>query len=191
MDTLERLTRWRTFADDCLDGYPWEVEEFLVDVNSRSTLQELVAAPYEVHSVERHPIAAELDAVDASLRPIFGIEAFPKMSPSEWWLRYVPTYAARDFCREFKNAYGISIASRSKFDLDVDTMTQLTASGVSPTDICLKVAEEQWYVSKRPALLFRACQHSLPPMDRSARRALWSWTTGKISESDLRAAWEE
>lgn len=187
MDLLERLARWRTFADDCLDGYPWEVEEFLMDVNSRSTLQELVAASREDRAVEYRLIAAEIDAVDASLRPIFDIEAFPKMPPSEWWLRCVPSYAARDFCREFKSAYGVSIAARSKFDLDVDAMTQLSANGVAPVDICLKVAEEQWYVANRPALLFRACRRSLS-MDRSARRALWSWATGKVSESGLRAA---
>ncbi|MFE4022255.1 hypothetical protein ACFXPZ_33480 [Streptomyces sp. NPDC059101] len=187
MDLLERLARWRTFADDCLDGYPWEVEEFLVDVNSRSTLQELLDASREDRPGDNRLIAAELDTVDASLRPIFDIEAFPKMSPSEWWLRYVPSYAARDFCREFKSAYGISLAARSKFDLDVDAMTQLSANGVAPADICLKVAEEQWYVAKRPALLFLACRRSLS-MDRSARRALWSWATGKVSESCLRAA---
>ncbi|MGG2459763.1 hypothetical protein ACO0M4_08065 [Streptomyces sp. RGM 3693] len=187
MDLLERLARWRSFADDCLDGYPWEVEEFLMDVNSRSTLQELLAASREGTSVDHRLIAAELEAVDASLRPIFNIEAFPKMSPSEWWLRYVPSYAARDFCRDFKSAYGVSIAARSKFDLDVDAMTQLSANGAAPADICLKVAEERWYVAERPALLFRACQRSLS-IDRSARRALWSWATGKVSESGLRAA---
>ncbi|MFI2184303.1 hypothetical protein [Streptomyces sioyaensis] len=187
MDMLERLARWRTFADDCLDGYPWEVEEFLMDVNSRSALQESMTASHEDSPVDHRVIAAELVAIDASVRAIFDIEAFPKMSRSEWWLRYVPSYAARDFCREFKSAYGVTIAARSKFDLDVDAMTQLSANGVAPADICLKVAEEQWYVTQRPALLFRACQRSLS-IDRSARRALWSWATGKVSESDLRAA---
>ncbi|QTZ90879.1 hypothetical protein [Streptomyces auratus] len=187
MDLLERLARWRTFADDCLDGYPWEVEEFLMDVNSRSTLQELMAASREDRAVDHHLIAAELDAIDTTLRTIFDVEAFPKMPPSEWWLRCVPSYAARDFCREFKGAYGVSIAARSKFDLDVDAMVQLSANGMAPADICLKVAEEQWYVTKRPALLFRACRRSLP-MDRSARRALWAWATGNVSAPGLRAA---
>ncbi|WP_030017503.1 hypothetical protein [Streptomyces monomycini] len=191
MDPAEKLARWRAFAEDCTDGYPWDLEDYLVEVSSRSVLHEMItdsrgsgfAGQREADLLR---VVAEIEAIDVSLRPVFGIEAFSRMPKEEWWLRCVPSYAARDICREFAETYGVSPAARSKFDVDADAMAKLFTEGALPADICLKAAGEGWYVAGQPALMYRACRRALP-VDRAARRLIWAWANGKASESDLRS----
>ncbi|UNO40247.1 hypothetical protein [Streptomyces sp. MST-110588] len=190
MEFVERVGRWRAFARDCLDGYAWDLEDYLVEVNARSVLHEVITNSAAAGPADRRRTVAELEEIDARLRPVFGIEAFPRLPEEEWWLRRVPSYAARDICREFQETYGLSVAARSKFDVDVDEMTRLFAEGMPPADLCLKVAGEEWYVAEQPGLLYRACRRAFP-VDRRARRAIWAWATGEAPESALRAALSE
>ncbi|MFE5915895.1 hypothetical protein [Streptomyces sp. NPDC056468] len=183
----EVLEKWRTFGTDCIDGYPWDIEDYLNDITMRSTLQKVEHSFRELEHTQAAILMYEIHAVDASLQTVFERDVFPDIPGGQWWIRRAPTYAARRFCQEFEQIYKVKIRPKSKFDDDVDSMKALLAEGFDSVDVFVKAKQEDWYVAERPGLLFLACR-SATSLPRRAMRALWAWASGELPASQLRAA---
>lgn len=181
----EVIERWRTFGADCIDGYPWDIEDYLNDITMRSTLKKVRGSLQSVNPGRTSSLMHEIAAVDASLQLVFEREVFPDVPRDQWWMRRAPSYAAQKFCHEFKEAYKVAIRPMSKFDDDVDAMKGLLSGGMEPVNVCIKVKRENWYVTQRPGLLFRACKNSIP-LNRREIGALWSWASGELPDGQLR-----
>ncbi|MFE7273877.1 hypothetical protein [Streptomyces sp. NPDC057623] len=182
----EVIERWCAFGADCIDGFPWDIEDYLNDVTMRSALEEVEDSFRDLDPIGAEALMREILTVDVSLQTVFEREVFPNAPEGRWWVRRVPSYAARKFCREFKEAYNVKILPMSKFDDDVDAMKCLLAEGGELVDVFINVRRENWYVAGRPGLLFRACKSSAR-LPRSAMGALWSWASGELPDSRLRA----
>ncbi|MEU3710386.1 hypothetical protein [Streptomyces catenulae] len=182
LDPAQALGRWRGFAEYCREGYPWEVEDYLTDIAIRSALEKTLT---EASSDPRTlALRSTLSEVDASLRDAFTKEAFPRTLVEKWWIRNVPEYASREFCKEFEKVYRISITPKSMFDTDLNAMARKIESGTPAREVYTYAKSNMWYVTKEPALLFRACI-LLTPLDRRKRRTLWSWANGELADSEL------
>ncbi|MFF3747439.1 hypothetical protein ACWDFH_29805 [Streptomyces kronopolitis] len=184
VDLKEAARRWKKFAGYCRDGYPWEMEDYLVDVTLRSVINGAMRDGSAQFESLPEQVKREILETDSSLLSLFTTEAFPRAPESEWWIRNVPAYASRRFCQEFKEAYNVKIAPNSKFDADLDDMFRLVDEGTAPIEVCLKAKNCGWYVATEPALLFRACTLVLS-LQRKERRAVWSWAIGDFSDSTL------
>jgi hypothetical protein len=183
----EVVERWRTFGGDCIDGYPWDIEDYLNDLTLRNTLQKVESPLREISRIQVSSLMREIYAVDATLQAVFQREVFLAAPEDQWWMRRAPTYAARDFCREFEQSYRVKVRPMSKFDDDVDAMKRILAEEGELVDVFLKVRKENWYVAQRPGLFFRACKNSTS-LPRSVMGTLWSWVSGELSDVQLRSA---
>lgn len=180
----EAMQRWRYFTDDCLAGYPWEVEEYANDLTLRSTLQRVLTELTPAHPKCAGALLQDIKRIDSELMTVLSREVFTDFPEGEWWLRNAPQYGAHHFCEDFKRAYGVEIPVRSQYDNDVAAMLRLLESGSAMSSICIQVRHEEWWVARRPDLLFLACKRVFSP-DRAQRRLIWSWTCGRVTDEEL------
>ncbi|MFF7153644.1 hypothetical protein [Streptomyces sp. NPDC008139] len=185
----EAEARWSSFVKDCVDGYPWDVEDYFNDLSLRSALAkalpELESAGHG-HARELGKSIAESDEI---LKAVLVRDSFPGFSEGDWWLRRTPIYAARRFCAEFHESHGVEIASRSRYDNDVDEMSRMATEGASASSICFIVRSDSWYVSLRSGLFLRACRDALS-LSRDGRKTVWKWLMGEISDDELRETFD-
>jgi hypothetical protein len=182
----EALRRWEDFADDCLAGFPWDVDDYNNDLTLRTRLAEILPVLEAAgHGAARH-LSKKIEAADSRAREVLTCESFPGFPEDRWWLRRVPAYASRNFCADFREAYGIEINSRSLFDDDLDEMTRLKSAGLSVPEVLIHVRDEGLYVSTRAGLLFRSFREAFPDA-RRLRNLVSGWISGDVGDSELRA----
>ncbi|WP_441251049.1 hypothetical protein [Kitasatospora sp. McL0602] len=179
--------RWRRFAEDCVAGYAWDLEDYLDDLTLRTTLAAVLPASA---GPEADQLRAAVEQDDLMLHQVLNREVFPRQPADQWWLRNCPAYAARHFCAEFEQAYGVQIQPRSRFDADVAALVGLLTDGLTPAQACLEFRASGRYAAATDGLFLRAAREALT-LDRRAARALWSWRTGKTTDAEFRAAFSE
>ncbi|MFD1547768.1 hypothetical protein [Nonomuraea guangzhouensis] len=180
----EAVARWHSFAEDCIWGYPWDVEDYFNDLSLRSllgtTLPELDPVDHGRASGLRKSIAMS----DEVLKRVLVRDSFPDFSEAEWWMRCTPIYAAKKFCAEFYASYGVEIASRSRYDDEVDEMARMIAEGLSVAGVCVIARNDHWYVSLRPGLFIRACRDAFL-LSRESVKVVWKWLMREMSDDEL------
>ncbi|MDT0267662.1 hypothetical protein RM844_15345 [Streptomyces sp. DSM 44915] len=183
---FEALRRWEEFADDCLAGFPWDVDDYNNDLTLRTRLAEILPALEAEGHVAARDVLKSIGAADSRARVVLAREAFPAFSVDRWWLRRVPTYASRRFCADFRDTYGIEINARSLFDDDVVEMSRLKSTGLSIPEVMIHVRCEGLYVSSRPGLFYRSFREAFPDA-RGMRGLVSGWISGAIGDSKLRS----
>ncbi|HEY3502006.1 MAG TPA: hypothetical protein VGN37_04340 [Actinocatenispora sp.] len=183
----EALRRWEDFAEDCLAGFPWDVDDYNNDLTLRTQLAEVLPVLEAAgHGVARR-MFEKIEAADSRAREVLTCESFPGFPEDRWWLRRTPTYASRKFCADFREAYGVEINPRSLFDDDLDEMIHLNSTGLSIPEVLIQVRDEGLYVSARSGLFFRSFREAFPDMGRMRRRLVSSWIAGDVGDSELRS----
>ncbi|WP_034089448.1 hypothetical protein [Streptacidiphilus albus] len=179
--------RWQRFAADCLAGYPWDLEDYLNDLTMRTLVSEVLP---QLTGSAADAFRAGIERTDLDVRKVLDRDSFPSFPSDQWWLRSSPSYAARSFCAEFESAYGVHVRAQSRFDDDVAELSGLVAGGLTPAEACLRLRASNHYVAATDSLFLRAAREALG-LDRKASRALWSWLTGRTTDTDLRAALDQ
>lgn len=182
----EALSRWEDFAEDCLDGFPWDVDDYNNDLTLRTRLAEILPV-LEVagHDAARR-LAEKVEVADSRARAVLTRESFLDFSDDQWWLRRTPAYASRKFCADFREAYGVEMNSRSLFDDDLDEMIRLNSAGLSIPEVLIHVRNEGLYVSGRSGLLLRSFREVFPDVKRM-RKLVSRWISGDAGDSELRS----
>jgi hypothetical protein len=183
----EVVARWERFATDCVDGFPWDLEDYLNDLSMRTVVSQVLPG---LTGAQADAFRAEIEKTDLVVRQVLNQQSFPSFPSDQWWLRRSPSYAARRFCAEFESAYGVRIRAQSRFDDDVAELSGLVADGLAPAEACLRFRAEDHYVTATDSLFLRAAREALR-LDRKASRTLWSWLTGQSTDAEFRAALDQ
>ncbi|MER5638382.1 hypothetical protein ABT095_15655 [Kitasatospora sp. NPDC002227] len=150
--------RWRRFAEDCEAGFAWDLEDYLGDLTLRTTLAAVLPGAVGTGA---DALRAQVEEADLRLRQVLTREAFPRQPAGQWWLRNCPEYAARRFCAEFEEAYGVRIVARSRYDEDVTELAGLLIAGLTPAEACLEFRASGRYSAGTDALFLRAAREAL------------------------------
>ncbi|MEV7399261.1 hypothetical protein AB0N93_02460 [Streptomyces sp. NPDC091267] len=185
----EALRRWQDFADDCLAGFPWDVEDYNNDLTLRSRIAEVLPALDVAGHDRARRLAEEIEAADSRVRSVLRSESFSRFPEEQWWLRRSPAYACRRFCADFHEAYGVEVEPRSRFDDDVREMIRLSATGLPVSDVLIHARDESLYASVRSGLLFRAFREAFPAAGRTRqdRQLVLRWISGGVEDAELRS----
>ncbi|MFF1926336.1 hypothetical protein ACFVW8_37950 [Streptomyces sp. NPDC058221] len=185
----EALDRWQRFADDCRDGYPWDVEDYNNDLTLRSRLAEILPVLEAAGHAEARGLSEQIEGADSQVRNVLRNESFTRFPEGEWWLRRSPAYACRRFGTEFRETYGVEVEPRSLFDDDVRELVRLRATGLSVADALIHARAERLYVSVNDGLLFRAFREAFPAAGRArpARKLVLNWIAGGAEDAELRS----
>ncbi|MCM2412043.1 hypothetical protein [Streptomyces sp. RKAG290] len=185
----EALRRWQDFADDCLAGFPWDVEDYNNDLTLRSRIAEFLAESKAAGDDRTRGLAAQIEAADSRVRSVLRDESFLRFPEAQWWLRRSPAYACRRFCADYHEAYGIEVEPRSRFDDDADELIRLNGTGLPVSDVLIHARDESMYAAARPGLLLRAFREAFPAAARArpTRQLVLSWIAGGTEDSGLRA----
>jgi hypothetical protein len=178
------IVRWENFGEDLRSGYPWDVEDYLEDVQLRSALNKLFRVLGESHQESVRSLEQKILRIDAQIGKVLANETFTRFPSSEWWMRNSPAYASRPFCREFQECYGVTIPERSDLDSVCAEMTRMLNSGATASRICLEMSTHPYFLGRRHVLLYRASKEIFP-LDRRKRHALWSWISGNLTDEDF------
>lgn len=178
------IARWGNFGEDLRSGYPWDVEDYLEDVQLRSALSEVFRTLRESHQESVRGLERKISRIDVRVGAVLTSECFTNFSPSEWWMRNSPAYASRPFCREFQKCYGVTIPEYSELDSACEGMVQMCDSGAGASRICFTMRKCPYFRGHRWTLLSRAYKQAFP-LERPERRVLWSWVTGNLSDEDF------
>lgn len=79
----------------------------------------------------------------------------------------------------------MEIASRSRYDEEVDEMARMVARGLSAAAVCFIVRNDSWYVTLRSGLFIRACRDAFS-LHRDDVKVVWKWLMREMSDDDLR-----
>ena len=100
------LDRWRSFVEDCEDGYGWDYSEYSSELRVRDQLGALLDAPELSAFPEHAELARRVGAVDERLRALFLTERTTDVQ-QPWWRagilkKAAPAYA--EYCRKVFSA---------------------------------------------------------------------------------------
>ncbi|GLU50526.1 hypothetical protein [Nocardiopsis ansamitocini] len=187
---VEALRRWKSFSEDCLDGFPWDVDDYNNDLTLRTRLAETLPRLEEEGYDAARRLAGKIEESDSRVRVVLRCESFLGFPEDRWWLRRTPIYASKDFCIEFREAYGVDIEPKSRFDDDKREIARMKAAGMSALDVLIHVRAEGWYVSTNSGLFFRAFREAFPSVRRN-RKLVLGWISGEVEEPMLRSSFSE
>lgn len=99
------LSRWRTFVEECEQGYRGDAEDYFNDLTSRDSLARAMDSAELQSFPELVPLRAEVEAVDSRFRALLIPDAFPRIPEESWWARGVVKFARRRLVDDLRREY--------------------------------------------------------------------------------------
>ncbi|WP_081715514.1 hypothetical protein [Actinoalloteichus caeruleus] len=101
------FSQWRTFVEECEQGYRGDAEDYFNDLTSRDCLANALNSAELQKFPELALLSAEVEAVDSRFRALLFPDAFPRMPEEVWWARGVVKFAGRRLVEDLRREYRV------------------------------------------------------------------------------------
>jgi hypothetical protein len=104
------LEAWASFVRSCVAGYEGEGEDYFNEILARDSLEAAFKEPTLARfEEEMGALRSAVAEIDESFRRILNPDAFPRLPPSDWWVRGMVKYSAPRLAEELRETHGVHI----------------------------------------------------------------------------------
>jgi hypothetical protein len=101
---------WASFVRSCVAGYEGEGEDYFNELTARSSLERAFQEPSLARfEEEMGALRSAVAEIDESFRRILDPDAFPRVPPSDWWVRGMVKYAGPRLAEELRETHHVHI----------------------------------------------------------------------------------
>lgn len=113
-ETLPSLIdKWRSFIEECKEGYQWDYSEYINEIKVRYLIQKLVDDKRISNADEYKGVLGELDELDKEFESLLQPNVLLDRG-NGWWDRGVLKKADQEYCEYMINAHGIFVENLEK-----------------------------------------------------------------------------
>lgn len=103
------LGRWRTFVEECEQGYRHDSEDYFNDLTARDSLEFALNCKDLSRFPEMDQLRREVDRLDSRFRAVLIPDAFPRIPDEQWWGRGLVKWGSSRFVEEIRRIYGVTL----------------------------------------------------------------------------------
>jgi len=101
------LAKWKSFVEECADGYGWEYSEYRNEIRSRFLIQQLLDDERIASNEELQDLFIEIKDTDELFRSL--LQDGCVIEGESWWDQGVLKKAGEEYRSYMKDGYGITL----------------------------------------------------------------------------------